>query len=343
MEIKEYKSLKEKESYFECVKIDKIADLDALVEEYVNLKTYTSKNIDKSLIFRGLNEAKFKLYNSGQRRWIGEELDKFGKTYLNFIELEIEKAKSFQNNLLVKFYSALGHKAYDFSILSFLQHYGAPTPLLDFTYSFDCAAFFATDQLLYKPSTDIENYFSIYMIDTSNVKNELASFFQLIQSSLENIDTIIENTKIENVNYEKILDQFRILDFKTFYDLKLFHIPGFNIDNKKFKLKNYPNFELIINQHNLNIINQEGLFVFNSDPLTPLENLFTGKQKENQTFILPKIKCWNIHKRFKDYFIRYLTEGTDKKRNFPINRAFIYPQEEEIAKYAFETFKKVDW
>lgn len=100
------------------------------------------KDNNKTIIFRGLTEAKYKLMSSAQRFWNVEELDRLGKSYQEFIQTEIDKAKGFQNRLLEKFFDAFGHPAYDLSILSFLQHYKAPTPLIDFTYNFDSALFF---------------------------------------------------------------------------------------------------------------------------------------------------------------------------------------------------------
>ena len=119
---------------------------------------WEKKDDGKEFIFRGVNNAKFKLYNSGQRAWMGQELDIHGKNYQSFIQDEINYAKNFQNGLLIKFFQAFGHTAYDFSILSFLQHYNAPTPLLDFSYNFDCSLFFCIDEMSHYPSRDIENY-----------------------------------------------------------------------------------------------------------------------------------------------------------------------------------------
>lgn len=329
MIIETYTNLAEKANHFDSVNIDNKADLDNLIAKW------TQKDNDKKMIFRGLTEAKYKLINSAQRFWNGEELDKLGRTYQDFIQTEIDKAKTFQNNLLIKFYDAFGHTAYDLSILSFLQHYKAPTPLLDFTYNFDSALFFGTDGLSHSPSTDIGNYFSIYAIDTE--ETDFTSFISHLDSSISQIDIILENNKEIEIDTTEILNKFEQLQYSHFHKLTLFYLPGYIQGGTPFTIANRPNFKLVYNQHNLNIINQEGLFVFNSDPTHPLEDYFSGGSGTGfqSTFQLPKMKCWNIHKSLNEYVIRHLTEN----RAWPINKEFMYPQEEFIASSAFKQFK----
>lgn len=329
MIIDTYATLADKANHFDSVNIDSKEELDKLIAEWTN------KDNDKTMIFRGLTEAKYKLINSAQRFWNGEELDRLGRSYQDFIQTEIDKAKAFQNNLLIKFYNAFGHAAYDLSILSFLQHYKAPTPLLDFTYNFDCALFFGTDGLTHSPSVDIGNYFSIYAIDTR--QREFISFISHLESSISQIDEILERNKEMEIDTTEILNKIEQLQYSHFHGLTLFYLPGYIPGGIPFAIANRPNFKLIYNQHNLNVINQEGLFVFNSDPTHPLEDYFSGGYGTGfqSTFKLAKMKCWNIHKSLNEYVVRHLTEN----RPIPINKEFIYPQEEFIASSAFKQFK----
>lgn len=340
MIIPTYKSLEEKAKHFTSITIDTKDGFDELVKFWTTPDGgLFNRCSQKKYIFRGLAEAKYKLYNSAQRFWNGQELNKLGRTYQEFIQKEIDSAKSFQANLLYKFYDAFGHPPYDISILSFLQHYGAPTPLLDFTYCFDCAAFFATEGLTHNPSNDIDNYCSIYSIELEPLQREFPSILNHISSSLDQIDNILGQNKDKNIDTTSALQDFEELQYKAFHDLRLFYIPGYMPSGFQFKLRNKPNFNLVFNQHNLNIINQEGLFVFNSEENHPLEDLFSGGFGTGfqSTFLLPKMNCWNIHKSLSAYIIQYLTEG----RNIPINKTFIYPKEELIAQNAFQDFKKI--
>ncbi len=329
MKIDTYATLVDKANHFDCVSIESKNDLDILIGEW------TEKRNDKRIIFRGLTEAKYKLFNSAQRFWNGDEVDRMDKSYHDFIQAEINAAKSFNNNLLEKFFNAFGHAAYDLSILSFLQHYNAPTPLLDFTYNFDCALFFGTDGLAHIPSADIENYFSIYAIDTG--QQDFISFILHLKSSISQINNGLEDIKKNEIDTSIILSKIEQLQYSYFQDLKLFYLPGYIPGGIPFTIPKRPNFKLVYNQHNLNVINQEGLLVFNSDPTHPLEDYFSGGFGTvfQSTFLLAKMKCWNIHKSLKEYVIRHLTEN----RTNPINKEFIFPQEEFIASNAFKQFK----
>jgi len=327
MKIDFYNSLGEKARCFEHKTINTKDELDRLIDKWKR-----ASNL-KRFVFRGITEAKYKLYNSAQRSWQTFELENLALDYQSFIQSEIDKAKSFQNGLLIKFYNAFGYSAYDLSILSFLQHYGAPTPLLDWTYNFNYALFFGIDGLRHNPSDDIENYFSFYAIDTT--WDELLSVEKILADDLGRIDDILfDNPKMI---VEQLLQEYQRLGYSYFHRRMLFYLPGPTKSGMGFSLKSRPHFKVIYNQHNLNIINQEGLFVFNSDPNHPLEDYFKGIHTPNfnNTFHLPKILCWDIHKSLDEYVSDYLL-----RRRPPINREFIYPQEENIAKSAFLDYKK---
>jgi hypothetical protein len=320
-----YNSLEEKSKYFEQKNITTKIALDKLIAEM------TDPESSHKFIFRGVNDAKFKLYNSAQRKWAEEELNYLGKSYQEFIQEEIDYAKAFQNNLLIKFFRAFGHTAYDLSILSFLQHYGAPTPLLDFSVSFDTGLFFCADKLKHAAGTDIENYFSLYAIETG--QKEFISILDHIAKQFLDIEDIIIANLDKKIDYANISKKLTGLNYSYLEKLLLFYIPGYSDDGVSFSLQSRPLFKLVYNQHNLNIINQQGMFVFNSDPLLPLEGLFDGGIADNNTFFLKKIKCWNIHKSLNEYVLDYLkAQGKTHE--------FMYPQEEFIAEGAFKDFKK---
>lgn len=336
MKIPIYSSLNEKSIKFETENINKKEELDILI------KHFNSNNDDKKYIFRGVTEAKYKLFNSAQRHWIGEELNKLGKSYQEFIQTIINNSKKYHDGLLTKFYDSFGHVAYDLSILSFLQHYKAPTPLLDFTYNFDSALFFATDGLIHTNSNEIDNYFSIYFIDTSTITNQFPSVITFINSSLSTLNDLLNSPRRGRKHYYfSELRQYESLQYKAFHNKKLFYLPGYSpLGIMLKKIDSKPDFKLIYNQQNLNIINQKGLFVFNSNPLLPLEEIFIKKNsiEINPENFLPKIKCWNIHKSLSEYIIHYLTHS----RKIPIDREFMFPQEEIIAQSAYKQFKNFE-
>lgn len=319
-----YNSLEEKSEHFEQINITSKADLKDLIE---NISTNGSEN---KFIFRGVNDARFKLFNSAQRKWAEEELIFLGKTYKEFITEEIDYAKRFQNNLLIKFFRAFGHTAYDLSILSFLQHYGAPTPLLDFSDSFDTGLFFCADKLKHLAGDNIENYFSLYAIETGQM--DFVSLLDHLASQFFDINTLMSTNSDKKIDYKKVLGRITTLEYGYFEELKLFYMPGYSDEGINFAIPSLPSFKLVYNQHNLNIINQQGMFVFNADSKKPLEDIFNSRS--NNPFELRRIKCWNIHKSLNEYIFDYL--GTKGKTH-----EFMYPQEEFIAESAFKDFKKL--
>jgi len=92
-------------------------------------------------LFRGVEEASFRLFNKAQRIYLNNkrhfEFRQF--KYHDLIAEMIGKAREANNRLLPRYFKALNVRDSDISILSFLQHYGAPTPLLDWTKNMDVA------------------------------------------------------------------------------------------------------------------------------------------------------------------------------------------------------------
>ena len=320
-----YKTSVEKANKFVYYRIDTKEQCDDI---YTALKAEAEK-LQKALIYRGVNNATFKLYSSAQRHWIQKEFSHWAAPpaidfYHHFIQSEINNAKAWQNNLLDKFYRSFGHHtAYELAVLSFLQHYGAPTPLMDWTYSFDSALFFAIEKLSHSEGNDLDNYCSVYIINKRENERELINFTELYTYSKESLEEI--KRAHPGVDSSSLDAQYANYAYSLIKGHPLAYISDFENNGAPSMYTNT----------NFNIINQEGLFIFNNEPEKPLENFFKGKDKveEGDTFWLTKIICVDIHKNLAEHIKGKLESLTPK-----IDKEFIYPQEEKLASDSYINF-----
>lgn len=150
----EYRSTLQKDNYFEQYVIETIEEFDSFYDEY---------SVAGKTIFRGVREAKWRLYNSMQRFWIETEKNNNDDEYKTFIKSLLDNARKENDYLLSKFLKKNNiNPDNDVAVLSFLQHYKCATPMLDWTYNLDCALFFATEKISIPGKLDIDNYISIY-------------------------------------------------------------------------------------------------------------------------------------------------------------------------------------
>ncbi len=269
-----YKALQEKSQYFikRNLKIDKLSDLLELLKEF-------DSSGKSEVLFRGQPEAKFMLYSSLQRLWIDRKLEKHYESYRELIINLINNSKEWNTGLITRYLRNSGRQENDMSILSIMQHYGVPTPLLDFTYDISKSLFFAIQSLdSSPPGSEIERYFSIYFIYRNNPVLALSHGHAEI-----NLDLMLNSgiTLIDN-------------------------------DDEAYRIQN-----------NLNILNQEGAFIFNSSPKDPLEKHYykyvSKLSRTSGTDYPPEIGgCININKTLAIPIQKHLQEkGINNRSMFP--------------------------
>ena len=274
MELEVYKSLEEKQIAFKScgyLVIDSVEKFDRW------LNTVPRENI----LFRGVNEAKYKIYTSAQRLYITNDLDKSGKKIEDFIQEELDQVKAFNSGLLKKYFQLLNVVDHDLLYLSFLQHYSGVSPLIDFSADVEKALYFMQDGSSFGKmgNTGIDNYFSLYAKEYPTTKG---------------------------VN--KLSDD----DLRDFF--------SFSTMNAAAKSIVFQSQQINCNQQNrssfanLNIVAQNGRFLFYSDGINPLEE---------------DLSCVDIHKSLAPYIKKILEEKGITKNS-------IYPQEETIAKMALQ-------
>ena len=230
MKLETYKTLKEKQQIFGSKRYSRIDTVAQFKKWYDNFTT-------ENKFFRGVNEAKFKIYTSAQRYYITHDLKKSGKKVEDVIEEELKQIKKVNGNLLKKYYELLDVQENDLLYLSFLQHYSGISPLLDFTANINKALYFMQDKLSFenKGGEDIDNYASLYWFD---LESGVSGFY-------------VEKKAINNKM------SFNVM--KKASDSIVIHQQGYSLLGKKIELAN------------LNFVAQEGRFIFHCNGVKPLE------------------------------------------------------------------------
>lgn len=298
--------------------IDTKKQLESLFNEF-QTKNFEENKIDStSIIYRGATEAKYKLLTSSQRIWINDEMEQWSKkNYADFIISLVQNSKN--NSVIKKVFDLYNYSDSDreFPILSLLQHYGAPTPLMDWTYNSKIAFFFATDGLKKKelPKRKIDDYFSIYRINKKIFKGELLNIIDFIPGELyPELNAFRDIGESGNANVI-----FYISDFERKGESK-----GEVEPFKNLLIRTRKPLTSIYNQ---NIITQEGLFIFNPFSDKTLEDIFNVNLNESGwNLSLSPFECFNIHKDLAEY----LKRSIDVNDN--INKSFIYPNLNDEAK-----------
>lgn len=294
--LQQYKDISEKAHYFNQGDLKVIAHVDKIFEKLDEFHAMGD------FIFRGSPEAKYKLYNSAQRHYINHELfaqvplKDVSKHYDQFIEHLIYECKVWNNatvkNLLIS--SGIDEEN-SLAYLSYMQHFGVPTPFLDFSFSPYLALFFAIDNNEYSPSDiEIDNYFSIYY--TYQNATAFEGWKHLFNKNGKDIDK-------GKIPYTEVCkNSMHIL------------LP----DAESYKILN-----------NTNIINQQGLFFYNNSAMKPLEETYLefaiyvkehlGDKKFKEMLLLDTFaNCINIHKSL----IPYIKVKLEQKG---ITSEFVYP------------------
>jgi hypothetical protein len=304
-------------NYAKIDTVDNFNNWYSLMQKHIKEKVDSKKEVDivinTNFIFRGMGEAKHKLLNSAQRFWITNEIEQWWKpkSYLEYVNEFIVCARDKKLFNKIFEYYRLTPNQRDFPILSILQHYGAPTPLMDFTYDLDVALYFASEKAYPSYSNnEIDKYFSVYFIDKNYQRqNELNNLLDFTYGSFPRLKSFYSWEKNKN---------------------SIFYISDF--EKKRFPTNSFRDERPITTIYNQNIIPQQGLFIFNPFPDKPLENCFyTSHNETGNNLELSPIFCFDIKKDLGEYIRRKLKKNS-------IDQKYIYPNLNNYCERLIEEF-----
>lgn len=314
MELLNYKSDDDKQEYFYHSTVNNVTCFKELINSF--------NNDEKPILYRGVNNKNYRMYSSIQREFLTSN----NTSNVSLEDVIRQILFDFKKNKVLM--NALSHQLpdqthiTDYSILAFIQHYGGPTPLLDFTSNLSTALFFAFD------GREDDNYASLYIVPKSKfIFGEIGAIYnsgyEAIQKQIEEIrkkhpqyiiDTSIVESKILemifNPKFEGVLVFGGTESFRTF-------------GGNNFAIANY------------NIWAQDGYFIQGACSCKPLDES-----------LIERIHChygkWNyIDKQIRNWCIDISPGIIDELRTLykvPNNREHIYPSFPELSEIQNEIF-----
>lgn len=321
-----YPDLKKKGAMVHQVNIDTKEDLDRIIVQ---------ENGRKKVLYRGVREAKWPLYTSLQRTWMGpDKLWSRNLPVADFLKQLVQNARMAENGAIPEYIQGRGQDPeVDLPMLSFIQHYGGPTPIQDWTYNFLNALYFAIDGSEEEyGGSDLDAYCSVYHIeqrhiDDSNLKSTIDAVYE--SSKEKQAKALIDQGFAEGVGPEFMKESIASGAFfglmRANYARSLGSVDGLlrmcnsvplvflgdqdDSENWNLSMKN-----------NDNIVNQQGVFLWNSNPSEPVENV-ARKFYENDNGWSPQYRfcqCYNINKRLLGKIETMLMEhGIEKPHIYP--------------------------
>lgn len=304
-----YKEFQDKEAiYFDNRKIETFSTLQGAFKEL--------KNSGCTYIYRGISDASYKMYSSAQRYWIcnqGEDLYGYPfDNYPSYLYSLLHKSKPLK---AVQEYLKKEHVHYnEMWLLSLMQHYGAPSVMLDFSHDLYSALFFMCDGARSAVGdTGLGDYVSLYFMNakldwvTSNVQNIMSDAVNRVCR-----DVIPKFGTNDIKAYDSFLMELKNLPFDKFIRDKVDFVSlegpekgSLSIDIPELDF--HTSYEII----NGRLKTQAGLFFANFSESEPFAELLldacTPKQLVSNNNVSCEdvklvnyaekyIHCWNINK-----------------------------------------------
>lgn len=292
-----YSNFEEKESFFNG---------NYIISDIKMLKTKLDELSNRGLFFRGVDNASYKIYSSIQRKFCAIKNNYPNLTLLEYSN-EILEAFNKSKVLTQAFHKEVLSDQSDVAKWAFIQHFGGPSHLVDFTPKIEMALFFATSEGKKKMSyssnssnnLNMSDYISIYAV-TSN-PYEVGNINYMYENDYERAANMVNEFRMQNPNIN--LDTAQVDEEaisqplkKEFWGISIYGgaRTSITIPGSGDKIEN--------NYSNSHIHRQQGnFFMGNIEDIIPLENapLLSGRVnniQEGTISFYPKITCLNIHK-----------------------------------------------
>ena len=248
-----YSDFNEKSQSFSCSKqIDSIEQLNSFLSRHKH---------NRKFFFRGVNEAKYKLYTSAQRKWLIENVKTNcgGTLYSDFVKGLIRRFYHLRESLMKRYFKCIKLRINALNAMCYMQHYGAPTPMLDFTTDIKIALFFMVLDAKSDNSFDIDGYCSLYTIEKR------------------------ECTNVELFHYDN--EQKDFLELNYFDKSKLYYI-----DFAQASKRNQ--FSMFTKPNNLNMVAQKGVLLLHNEEEEPIEKKFSINCYNIHKSLIPYIESY---------------------------------------------------
>jgi hypothetical protein len=283
MSLPEYTSLNEKNIYFQtgsCV-IDRPVDFDKIIPV---LKHFS----ENKYVFRGVNEAKYKLFNSGQRKFIQLGLESKFASYKEFIYSEMDQFKLENTNWKNEYVYAGINSDNHLALLSLMQHRNYPSPCIDFTTNPLVSLYFAFkfSESKKETITVLDNYVSIYFMCKDHFLIPFHNFGDSIREGLLSRNILKGENHNLSLNNYKAFEALFLADGPMLFDITL-DIEYAVLNNNNILIQNGL---LILNPNGTNSLEETAQYIIRS---------YIGKPW------LP-IKCFNFNKSLKEHVIQFL-------------------------------------
>lgn len=336
MTLETYGSLEEKEEFFNNEKnmvhycrVDTTKKLEEILKRIKKVREYSANVV---FVIRGVSEAKYKLYTSAQREWMTNEWWLQGITFPEFVGRLLDHIKT---DFIEKYFQSMGVRINHLLLLSFLQHYRAPSPLLDFTTDPNVALFFALGHMqgISHGSQDIENYFSIYII----LMDKSRSWDVIFRNTLDKVaQERMENEKSGQLYKNETVATIRLAELLNWLPNK--HIKGSGLCKQPILFltnpsDTHPKMPLYLSWSNPNIIAQKGCFLLNTHEKQPLEERFL-EEMEREELKDATLYCFDIHKSLAPYIREHYLKPAG------ITKESLFPDFKSIANDAYEAFQR---